>query len=325
MVEAMATIGLADARRPYAIIAADAGEGLSNVDRETVIALYREHGALLFRGFDANLAAFNYFVSRFCACSVFNESPNRRLLDDAALIQSVDGGVDALELHPELAREPWKPDVCFFFCVDPPHAQGETLVCDGVALAAALPSEVREELAGRRLVYTQDAGLEQLEFWLGTALPSDAQLDAPPSNCPFSFARADGGVARSFSRPALHRPMFADRLAFGNFLLFARFHQKRVDFPTLDDGSNVPDAWVAAIRAAAAKLTAPIAWQRGDVLMLDNTRFMHGRNAIVDPAQRVIASYFGYLDFAIPNGEEIADAPWRRHAFRPPAQGRVIR
>ena len=58
--------------------------------------------------------------------------------------------------------------------------------------------------------------------------------------------------------------------------------------------------------------------------MLDNTRVMHGRNTIVDPSERVIASYFGYLDFAVPDGEEIPDAPWRRQAFRPPAQGRVI-
>lgn len=321
----MATLTLAREGRPYVVVEADAGEGLSQVERETVIALYREHGALLFRGFETNLAAFNHFVSRFCTSSVFNESPNRRLLDADALIQSVDGGAGALELHPELAREPWKPDVCFFFCVDPPHAQGETLICDGVALAAAIPSEVRDGLTGRRLVYTQDAGLEQLEFWLGTALPSDAQLYAPPSHCPFRFARRGGEVVRSFSRPALHRPMFADRLAFGNFLLFARFHQQRADFPTLDDGSNVPDSWIAAIRAAAGRLSAPIAWRRGDMLMLDNTRFMHGRTAIVDPAQRVIASYFGYLDFAIPDCEETPDAPWRRHAFHPPAQGRVIR
>lgn len=93
---------------------------------------------------------------------------------------------------------------------------------------------------------------------------------------------------RSFSRPALHHPMFAERLAFGNFLLFARFHQQRPDFPTLDDGSNVSDSWVEAIRAAASRLSAPIAWQRSDVLMLDNTRFMHGRNAITDPTERVI-------------------------------------
>jgi hypothetical protein len=34
--------------------------------------------------------------------------------------------------------------------------------------------------------------------------------------------------------------------------------------------------------------------------MLDNTRFMHGRNAIVDAEERVILTNFGFLNFAKP-------------------------
>ena len=319
----MATIIPAATGQPFVVIAANDGEWLSRIERDLVISIYKDHGALLFRGFETNLAEFNYFVSRFCSSSVFNESPNRRVLKDGTQILSVDEGADALELHPELAREPWQPDVCFFFCIDPPQAGGETLICDGVELAAAMPDEVRNVLLGRRLVYTQETGLEQLQFWLGTAWPSEAQLSAPPSNCPYSFSHLDGKVLHSFSRPALHRPMFENRQAFNNFLLFSRFHHQRRDFPVLDDGSCVSDTSLEVIRAKAARLSASINWWRGDLLMLDNTRFMHGRNAIVNPAQRVIASYFGYLDFAIPNSDEMPNAQWRRNAFRPPAQGRV--
>ena len=321
----MVTVALPNEGRPYVVISASADAPLSELERDTIVALYREHGALLFRGFDTDLVAFGEFVSRFCTSSVFNESPNRQLLDSDAHIQSVDGGAKALEFHPELAREPWKPDVCFFLCLNPPSTQGETLICDGIALAAAMPGEVRAGLTGRRLLYSDEAGLAQLEFWLGTASPGDAQLAAPPASCPYSFARLDGAVVRRFSRPALHRPMFADGPAFGNFLLFARYHHQKRDFPTFEDGSVVPDSWLEEIRATAARLSAPIAWRRGDMLMLDNTRFMHGRAAIVDPAERLIASYFGYLDFAVPDGDEMPNAPWRQHTFRPPAQGRVIR
>jgi len=55
--------------------------------------------------------------------------------------------------------------------------------------------------------------------------------------------------------------------------------------------------------------------------MLDNTRFMHGRNAIVEADGRLIASYFGYLKDAPANPEEPIDPPWRRSAFRPPLPG----
>ena len=87
-------------------------------------------------------------------------------------------------------------------------------------------------------------------------------------------------------RPALHRPMFADSPAFGNFLLFARFNNNRPDHPVLDDGRPVPEAWLQAIKAAGDSLSVPVDWRDGDVLMLDNTRFLHGRTAIIDPVRR---------------------------------------
>jgi hypothetical protein len=112
--------------------------------------------------------------------------------------------------------------------------------------------------------------------------------------------------------------MFVDAPAFGNFLLFARFNNNRPDHPLLDDGREVPEAWLQAIKAAGDRLTVEIAWRAGDVLMLDNTRFMHGRTAILEPGERLIATFFGYLGFALPDPEEPADPPWRRSEFYPP-------
>ena len=105
---------------------------------EALIPLYKAHGALLLRGFAVDLPEFRTFTARFCSGSVFNESPDRSVLDDAANIQSVNGGCDAFPLHPELSREPWKPDVAFFACLEPPRAKGATTIADGVAIVAGL-------------------------------------------------------------------------------------------------------------------------------------------------------------------------------------------
>jgi len=122
---------------------------------------------------------------------------------------------------------------------------------------------------------------------LGTATPSEAQLANPPPGCPYEFRRFPQGIARIFSRPALHKPMFVDAPAFGNFLLFARAlgHPESV---VLDDGLPMPEHWMQVIAATAERLTVPIDWRSGDLLMLDNTRFMHGRTEIIEPAERVI-------------------------------------
>jgi hypothetical protein len=304
--------------RPYVLITPQPGESATDLGADAVLAQYRIHGAILFRGFDFDLPAFRAFTETFCSSSVFNESPDRLLLDDEHNIQSVNAGTDPFPLHPELSREPWKPDVCFFCCLNPPREAGETTLCDGVAIVDALPSAVRDGFASRRLMYIQPAWPELLAYWLGTATPTAAQLARPPAHCPYRFFTVNGRIVRAFSRPALHRPMFSDRLAFGNFLLFSRYYLGRPGFPAFDDGERVPDAWMEAVKAASDALTVAVPWCKGDLVMLDNTRFMHGRNAIVDADGRLIASYFGYLKGAPANPEEPPNPPWRGADFRPP-------
>ncbi len=305
--------------RPHALIAPADGETLATLDRELLVELYKAHGALLFRGFDADVAAFRGFAARFCATSVVNESPGRRPIDAAANIHTVDGGTGAFALHPELSREPWKPDVAFFACLSAPSRGGQTTICDGVALVKALPGEIRKGLERRRLLYIAPAWPSLLRYWLGTETPDDARLATPSPDCPYFFRRLpDGMIVRAFTRPALHNPMFGEGPAFGNFLLFARFNNNQPNHPVLDDGRPVPEAWLQGIKATGDKLAVPIEWQRGDVLMLDNTRFMHGRTAIIDPGERLIATYFGYVDFAVADPEEPVGAIWRREDFAPP-------
>jgi alpha-ketoglutarate-dependent taurine dioxygenase len=305
-------------RQPYAMLVAAPGESPLDVAAETIAALYKQHGALLLRGFATDLDRFRLFAERFCASSTFNDSRGRILLDETHNIQSVNRGVAPFPLHPELSREPWKPDVCFFGCLNPPRDQGATTICDGVAIVRHLPAEIRHAFEGRRLLYLQPAIPEELDYWLGTSNPSDAQLAAPPPRSPYFFRRHGDMIVRGFTRPALHRPMFIDEPAFGNFLLFARYCQGISDFPLFEDGSPVPEPLLRAVKDVSDGLTAPILWRQGDLLMLDNSRFMHGRTAVLDPGERLIASYFGYLRFALPDPEEPADAPWRRGPFNPP-------
>ena len=309
--------------RPQVVIEAAGERAITDLDPSAIIDLYKTYGAILFRGFDVDVSHFGHFVRQFCTTSVVNESAGRRAIDAEANIHSVDGGIGEFALHPELSREPWKPDVAFFGCLGAPTYGGRTTICDGVALAREMSEPVRRGLAERRLLYLKPTWPSLLDYWLGTATPTDDQLATPPAGCPYQFRRyPDGEIVRFFSRPALHRPMFIDAPAFGNFLLFARFNHGRPDHPVLDDGSLVPEAWLQDIKATGDRLSVAIDWRRGDLLMLDNTRFMHGRTAIVDPGERLIQTYFGYLGFAIPDPEEPVDAIWRRKNFVPPAPPR---
>ena len=298
--------------RHHVIVQANsAADTLSSLDESLIKDLYRLHGAILFRGFPLDVEHFAGFTSTFCSHSIVNTADKRDLVDAKNRIQTVNRGEAPFPLHPELSPEPWRPDVCFFGCLTPPETAGETTFCDGVQIARKLAPDTAKTLANKRLRYTLTATAEDCRFWLGTAQPSDDQLEQAPATCPYRFSRIGANIMRSYTTPVLHKPMFTDKLAFANFLLFARYMRNDRAFPVFDDGRAVPDHLVADIKNTSDKLTYVHRWQANDLIMLDNTRFMHGRNLVIDASRRLILTYFGYLNFARPGTEEPIGAPWR--------------
>lgn len=309
----MAIFSDPDSEAPLSIVTPEReGESLLSVDENQIKKKYKAHGALLFRGFDFNLEVFSAMTQRFCVTAAFNRSEDREILDDKNRIQTVNLGIREFPLHPELSREPWKPDVCFFASLKNQTEGGETVICDGVEIVKRMPPDIYEALESRRLLYQQPLRPDEMRLWLNTEAPSDDQLQHPPGHCPFSFSVASNNVIiRRFTRPALHTPMFTDEPAFGNFLFFARFGLGVTNFPTFEDGSTVPVSLLNRIKEISDEITYPVAWQKNDLVMVDNTRFMHGRRKVTNPESRLIATYFGYLNFAVPNSEEPENAIWR--------------
>ena len=312
----MATIETDSGPSAPEIVSGD-GTSLEHADVTAIRQLIEDRGAVLLRAFETTLDGFAALAQSLCSTSVFNESPNRELLGAGVQIQSVDLGADPFPLHPEVAREPWRPDLAMFFCLDPPGVGGQTNICDGIAIVDSLPDPVRRALEGKRLFYIRPASPEMLRYWLGTDRPDDALLADPPAACPYWFRRSPQGIVRGFTRPALEPTLFQRRPAFANFLLFARDYLRKRRIPLLE-GQVFDDETVDEIRSVARALTYSHRWQQGDVLLLDNSRFMHGRKAIADPGERRIATYSGYLRGIDRREGEPADPIWRRETFTPP-------
>ncbi|NQU62360.1 MAG: TauD/TfdA family dioxygenase [Rhodospirillales bacterium] len=297
---------------PFATITPDrADEGMVDVDKDLVEKVFKKHGAILFRGFDLDVGIFTGLTQKYCTHAAINDSPGRDVIDRENCIQTVNLDDVAFPLHPELSMVPWKPDVCWFGCLTPPESGGETVLCDGVKIVSKMSTKVLKAYKAKRLRYAQPAKTSELKFWLKTEEPTDEQLKKMPPDCPFIFYKNYGVMIRAYETPCLHKPMFTDKLAFGNFLLFSRYLHRDKEFPIFEDGSEVPDRLVEAVKKISDKITVPIEWQAKDVAMVDNTRFLHGRNFVKDLDQRFIMTYFGYLKFADPpKGEE--NAPWRK-------------
>jgi len=300
------------AGRNFALISPESkGDSLLSVDEMLVKNLYMAHGALLFRGFTSDLAIFAEITARFCSTYIWNESRGRKAITADRRIQTVDGGVGHFPLHAELARQPWKPDVAWFACMNSPSRGGETTICDGVAIVRNMPGHMVRALQDRQLLYVRQLEPSECQYWFNTTEPDDEMIETPPSNCPFRFIRQSRALCCAFTHPLLHKPMFSDDLAFANFLLFARLKRGDRAYPIFEDGTEISDELCNEIRQISDRILVPIAWQKNDVLMLDNTRFMHGRNTILNVAERVILTNFGFLKFAKPRAGDPIDPPWR--------------
>ena len=175
--------------RNYVIITPDSTyEKISDIDTLFVESLYKKFGAILFRGYDFNIDIFRRLTKTYCSHSMKNLSAGREVVDHKNNIQRVDPGDNIFPLHPEMSREPWKPDVAFFACETPPKQRGETLFCDGVELVSRMPSRVLKAFNKRKLRYTKLTNSEFIKYWLKKDTYTVADLLQPPTNCPFSMA-----------------------------------------------------------------------------------------------------------------------------------------
>lgn len=290
-------IQLPEDKQPLVEVLTEGGEvKLSSLDVDEIKHLFKVHGAILFRGFEVDMPSFAAFTDQFCDSYVSNESPGREVLSQDGRIQTVNLGERHFPLHPELAREPWQPDIAWFNCEKAATIRGETTICDGIAAAKAFPAELFTHLKENTLAHTIPTTLEWCANYFSKPDLKITQLGqySTPS---LQFNVKNGEILRTYLRPMLHKPMFSDEWAYGNFLVFARKQLRVSYFPTYANGEEVTDKIVDEIERITNDLASEIKWQKGDLVMLDNTRFMHGRNPIGDPQNRRIYTQFGYASF----------------------------
>lgn len=109
--------------------------------------------------------------------------------------------------------------------------------------------------------------------------------------------RSDG-IVQKYEVPFFGRSRFSGQQAFVSFLLFNRYTKGDRNYPTFEGLEKIPDDISDEIRNTAAEITTFHKWQKDDLLMLDNTRFMHGRNSFDPEDTRIIWTRFGYANFS---------------------------
>jgi len=285
------------------ILTADPSERGVGPDRDQVGELLEGHGAVVFRGFVDGPEAFVRFTDRYgCNFSTYQGGwfhggvINRRSVGDDPTLFAATGNTQefAIPLHGEMYYQKYKPAILWFYCQAAPTRMGQTTLCDGRALWRGISGSARDSLEARRIKYINKLSRAEWERSFHTGDIAEVESLCARNDVRVSIDPATEDLSMEFACPAAITGAGGDK-AFINSLLILwrgeRLHRrgalnsdggrvKDFDPPTIvrwEDGSELSNELMKEIGAVAKRLTVQVEWERGDILMVDNTRVMHGR------------------------------------------------
>jgi len=178
----------------------------------------------------------------------------------------------------------------WFYCVTPASAQGETIVCDGVQVYEKLSPSTRELFRQKQIKYIRNYKDGEWQLLCQTASPAELREYCEENDLALTI-NSDNSVTTEYVTSAIVRPQWSKQDAFVNSILIVLWQEedlgRKTSLVRLEDESRIPRDVVAEIKEVSDSLTHEIAWRPGQILMIDNTRMMHGRREFSDP-QRAI-------------------------------------
>ncbi|NJL00476.1 MAG: TauD/TfdA family dioxygenase [Spirulinaceae cyanobacterium SM2_1_0] len=190
----------------------------------------------------------------------------------------------AVSLHGEMYYMKQRPSVIWFYCAVPAAEAGETTVADGELFYARLQPETRSLFASQDLVYwrTYPDGVWQRVYQTDD-LDELARICAE-NEIEFELEAATRSLTTRSTRSAISTSRYTQNPVFINNILplLDGIVGETTSYVRLADGSEIPTTVATELRSLAEELTIPIAWQPGDLLLIDNTRWLHGRHAYTD-------------------------------------------
>ena len=266
------------------------GAALSSISRDDKIALLRQHGALLFRGFEVDTEQFRALATEL-GCNFYNmqlDPKIRELVSKDGMVAGVLKGKGPLPLHMERGYSPLKPELVMFHVLRPSPVGGESLLCGGARVLAAMPPAMRERFQGSRLKYRHTW---EPEAWRG-------RYGDTPDDVARLFARVPGVLEFRFEGDLLHyiyavpaivRSRLGDEDAWCNNFMGAWLVQNAPPETrppavyehsvTFEDDEPISKAFFEEVAEVARRETEVHTIEAQDVVVLDNYRFMHGRRA----------------------------------------------
>jgi alpha-ketoglutarate-dependent taurine dioxygenase len=293
--------------------------------REGLRALVAEHGSILVRGLGLRDAGEVGAVFARLANGLMTEREAfapRQTYSDGVYSSATWPANQPMCMHHELSYTLEFPGLMMFACLQPPTDGGATAVADSPTVLDALPTELtdRFEREGWLLTrsYNDEIGSSIAEAF-GTAAPDAVASYCHANAIEFEW-QPDGGLRTEQRRNAVVRhPVTGQRCWFNQiaFLnewtiapeireyLIEMYGEDGLPFNTrFGNGEPITEDVVMLLNRVYDANTVREPWQAGDLMLVDNIRTAHSREAFEGPREVLVGMADAVrLDDCSPAGE----------------------
>jgi len=262
--------------------------------------LLQTHGAILFRDFDVHsVDAFESFMQALSGdiMEYTNRSSPRHAVQNNIYTSTDHPNDQMINMHNEHSYSHQWPLKIVFYCLMPGHQGGETPIADSRKVLAALSKDTIDKFVEKQVMYIRQIGTGLGMSWQDVFQTNDKKVveeHCRKYGVEFSWI-SDSKLKLTFVRaavrlhPKTNEPVWFNHAFFFNILgldksirdtLLEQKSDEIMPFQTFyGDGSLIEEETIEEIRAVYEKTKISFAWQKGDILVLDNMLMAHGRNA----------------------------------------------
>jgi alpha-ketoglutarate-dependent taurine dioxygenase len=251
------------------------------LDQEEIINLFKSYGILLFTGFETSVDIFKEFTNSLSTdfINYAGGAFSRKVINGDETLLSVNDFKSEIKLHGEMYYQHNIPLMLWFFCAKPPLKDGQTTVCDGRQFFNEISSSTKELFSKNKLKFSVQISQDE---WQKKYQTDDLNKieEICKKNKTHLQVNDDKSILLEYICSAIIPSRCGKYQVFINSLLPTK--QLSPKILKFEDNSEIPDEVVSELNEIAEKITTEIAWRKGDILMIDNTRILHGRRAFAD-------------------------------------------
>ena len=264
---------------------------LKSLSRKYIVDMLVTHGCIHFTEFNASQTDFEFLTQQISENFLIHGNPGRTTHSDDGKTKSVTPGKGYSELHGEMTYFPNPPEVIWLYCARAPQKGGETTVCDGSLLLTLLDSEFREIFQNTKIVYHHRTPEKFINDYfhetkknriikLIDSLENGKFIDYKNGLYIWEFSQSAVRTDNTFTKKVFVHSIFTD--------LKENFFHKKIGQSTIDNRI------MSHLSKISRKCEEAIKWRNGDILLINNRTWMHGRRPF-DDLNRLVLVRLGYL------------------------------